>query len=159
MHWASQAPGMPTSVIVDSKITQANVQGQVTSEIMAEKITQYADPEKTELANAHLFMYGEAEQPWQIMANHVLLTANNERADLTGNVKLYRAATADQEETTVMSEQFTWWPQQQFGETDKFITLLQPGLTVTSVGAAVDAAQGEIDLLAEVEVVYEPAFD
>src|SRR5690606_15824511 len=125
-------------------------------ELVAERIEQYVNPEKTELFDAELLFHEQTSEPWQIKADYTLLTAQKEQIEFSGNVQLYRAATATQRETTVITESFTWWPYRKYGETTKEIVLLQPGLEIQGQGATIDMHSQKIELLTGVQVDYDP---
>lgn len=147
-------PHNPDSIADDVLVININAQGNPASRFSAVRMVHYPYQDTTLTTQPNLVIYVNDEQPWTITANHGKAIEGSNSIQLWDNVKFHQPAGSDKPASTVLTESFTYWPNRQFGETDKPVTLLQPGVKVTAVGLTANTITGKVDLLNEVRSSY-----
>lgn len=144
----------PDSIAEDVTIVNMDTDGKPSSRLSAVKMTHFPTNNITFALQPNLTIFLKNEQPWYITAIHGKSTDGNTMIQLWDNVKFLQPGSHETPESTVLTESFTFWPRRKWGETDKPITLLQPGTKITAIGLTADTNTGRIDLLKDVRGSY-----
>jgi len=153
-HIANIINNNPDSIAENVTIINMDLEGNPSSHFSSAKMIHYPNKNTTLVTQPNLVVFIKNEQPWHITAKQGKAVDGNALIQLWDNVKFVQPASQANPESTVLTEKFIFWPQKKIAETDKPITLLQPGTKVTAVGLIANTATGQIDLLKDVRGSY-----
>lgn len=147
----------PDAFLVSSTYTKTNDDGVVQEVIYTSSLNHFQDQDSTtfQKPNAY-FTIKSGQKPWQLSADSGNSKLGLEIIHLVGNVKMYQAASENNKETTVTTEDATIYFNKKYAETDKLVTVKQPGVTAQSMGANVDFNVNVVNFLSAVKEVYIP---
>lgn len=139
----------PDGFIRGAVITDLTPQGQPKLQLLSPKLLHYPD-KSTDMTTPHFVLYADdGGAPWHIYAQYGRALNGMEALLLWDQVKIERAASAKNEETTILTSELNIYPDQKLITSDKKVTLIQPGTRISSVG--VRAYQdGRVELLSNV---------
>jgi len=144
----------PDSIADEVTIITMDVEGKPASKISAKQLIHFPDNNTSLASSPKLTVFIKNEQPWHITANKGKSVDGDNMIQLWDDVQFMQPADQDSPQSLILTESFTFWPKKHLGETDKPITLLQPGTKVTAVGLNADTLSGKIDLLKDVRGSY-----
>lgn len=144
----------PDSIAEKVTIINMDLEGNPSSHFKATKMIHYPNKNTTLATQPNLVVFIKNEQPWHITAKQGKTIDGDTLVQLWDNVKFVQPASQGNPESTILTEKFIFWPHKKIAETDKPITLLQPGTKVTAIGLIADTTTGQIDLLKDVRGSY-----
>lgn len=112
------------------------------------------------LTSPHLKVYKPDQTMWQIDAERGKVKQPNigriEQVELLGSVIMQRPATKKEMPIKVETETIRYEPKKEYAETDDFITLTKPDLTITGTGMRAFLDKSFVELLHNVKTCYIP---
>ncbi|WP_153111492.1 LPS export ABC transporter periplasmic protein LptC [Propionivibrio limicola] len=128
----------PDYVIGDAQLRKLDENGVLQYTLNAKEIHHYPDDDSTDLRQPHL-VYQKAQKPTVTMsADQGRLSQDNERVDLTGNVRVLRAATPKDAELVLTTTELTVLPDDEKAFTDKPVLITQGPSWIKGVGLHID---------------------
>lgn len=127
-----------------------DIDGTPKNKLYAEYMAHYPDDDTTELHMPKLEVYRDNKSPIYISANKGWVTANNEVILLSGAVKLWLNNSNGERELEVNTTEVKILADQEYAETDKFVTMVARNRTTNAVGARAYFNESRIELLNDV---------
>jgi len=140
---------------VSVKMFQAN--GQIKNALSAAYWAYTPDTASSTLQGPRLTIY-KSEQAWQIAANHARVQqpdiATIQAIELSQDVVLNRPATSKTQAVRVETQSLNYKPEKQYAETQQFVKMTKPALTITGVGLRAFLETNWVELLHDVKTYY-----
>jgi len=155
-HPTQKSQEAPDAYMVNVFTTQTNEQGQLESQMITPKMIHYAKQDMTDITTPHFIMYGKSGDPWHIYANNGRYFSQQDKLLLWDQVRVNEPKGKNNQDITLLTSEATVYPSQQYAETDKPVTMFEPGVTVKAIGMKAYAKQGVAKLLTDVQGVYDP---
>ncbi|MAZ39316.1 MAG: LPS export ABC transporter periplasmic protein LptC [Legionellales bacterium] len=93
--------------------------------------------------------------PWFVTANQGKTINGTDIIHLTGNVIIHEPQSKSNNNLTIKTEALTIYPKRNFAETNKSVSINEPGITVHSIGMKVYFKQKRVILLNQARGVYD----
>lgn len=139
---------VPDSYLYEVEGLSTDDTGQVNYRLTANTMIHYPKEDITFFEKIAVWNYLKAGEPWTLAADHGRAQSGKTSLDLWGNVKVHQAPSEGNTENTLLTTALTLYPKQRYAKTASWVTLLQPGITVTALGAEADMETKTIHLLA-----------
>lgn len=145
--------------IVDNFAAQRmNVDGSRRYAVEGKRMVHYPDDNSTQIETPH-FTHFDAEEkhasPVFVTAKRGLVSRNGENVYFIGDVRIDRAAYADQPPLALRTEFLHIIPDQDLAKTDKPLTMTHGTSRVDAVGMVFDNRARTLNLLSNVKVHYD----
>lgn len=144
----------PDFFMADALYTKFNQQGLIRTKIQTNKITHFITNNIYYFDNPIITMHTPNEQPWHITANKGKSERGKSKIYLWDNVKIIRAASANNSDFDITTSSLTVYPETKFAKTLDPITIIQDGNVTKSIGAEADFKTGSIKLLSKIKGIY-----
>jgi lipopolysaccharide export system protein LptC len=146
----------PDTFVLQATYLHLDPNGHLQSKFFSPKVVHYAKDNRSEFASPHVIIYGQDGRPWVIDADHGQSQFGTQQIELWGNVKVQHFITLQQQpELTLLTSRLKYFSDQQLAQTDQPVTILQPGMTVNSVGLKADLKSASVQLISNVKARYE----
>lgn len=133
-----------------------DAQGQIEHEFHAPRLQHYPDDNTTDIDTPEITLYTPNQPTWQIHAAHARAFIKDKRILFWDHVRAEQQASSKKPATTFFTREITLYPKRRYAETSAPIKAVQPGITIKSVGLRADMQKGTLQLLAQVQGLYEP---
>lgn len=153
LHPASKKPDQ---FMIGVTATKFGETGALHSRLTSPDIRHYPQDNTALVLQPNITVFQDTSPPWHITAKRAQASHGLQVIHLYDNVKMHQAAGADNQETTLLTQAMTFYPDRRFAETQKPVTLLQPHNRVDTVGMEVNMADGWVKLLSQARGVYSP---
>jgi len=116
----------------------------------------------TPLNNSHWFknpdiMIAQPNQPaWTIRSQEATSIRGGDEITFNRNVVIHQGHDQHTQESTLTTEEITYFPKTKFAMTKKDVTFVQPGNTIKSTGMNAYLAEKRVQLLSQARGTYEP---
>lgn len=147
---------LPDAIMENVTAMILDKQGKPHIKIVTPKMIHFTDDDTTQLISPELTLYRKSPKPWYVTANHAKATQGIENLEFWENVVIHHAAEENNPATLIKTATLTVHPNQQIAKTNDLITLVQPSLTVKSIGMYADMNTGDIKLLSQARGEYVP---
>jgi lipopolysaccharide export system protein LptC len=134
-----------------------NLAGKPDYRLSAAILRYYRDEGTAELDAPQLTSFRDGDPPWTANAEHGLALANGETVRLLGQAVLYRPASPQGGEITVVTRDLTIHPKDNYAETQQEVTATMGSHKVNAKGMRLFLGDKRIELLSHVRGVYAPA--
>jgi len=140
---------------IDSYIKNGHYQhygkdGQLSYEVISPRAVHYTDGDHLHINKPTIIAKQEDKKAWVINALKGESYGESHKIELIGNV------IATRENTQIKTDSLTAFPQQNYLQTNKTVTMHTPTLTLSGVGMRGDTEHGEITLLSQVQADITP---
>jgi lipopolysaccharide export system protein LptC len=135
-----------------------DAQGQLLHKLISPKIIHIPFEDTLLLRMPEITIYSEdnpPQAPWQITALHGKTINKNQQAWLWGSVVLHQSASDQNKITTILTSRLMVTPATSIAETHAPVTVVEPGLTVHSVGMRAYLKEKRVDLLSRAQGEYD----
>ena len=112
-------PRQPDHVVTQFTAIETDESGRPERRLVAATLRHFVAEDLTELELPRLSLYQTEGPPWQVEAQSGLLLEGGAQVQLENSVRVHRAAAADAESVTLITEALTLWPKRQFAEGDR----------------------------------------
>ncbi len=146
----------PDAFITGVISTQFDKTGQIANRLKAPLLLHYNEDGRTEVHSPHIELPSQDHAPWYIEAAHGQSQGDHKVIDLQKNVHLTQPATEKTGERHIRTDVLHYWPNQHFAQTNKHVTVTEPGSVIQSKGARAYFQENRIQLLEKAQVVYKP---
>ncbi|MDO8953589.1 MAG: LPS export ABC transporter periplasmic protein LptC [Gammaproteobacteria bacterium] len=137
---------------------QTNALGQLAYSATVDSITQFSNGNNN-FINLAATTYNQTNTPpWHLTSPTGQTLDNNNQVILSGNITLFRNATAKYAAIRVQTQSATIYPQKNYAKTTYPITIYEPGTKniTTAIGAEAYFKTQKVNLLSQVNSIYEP---
>lgn len=130
----------PDYILNDIVMRRLDQDGQLRYTLRAANIRHYPDNDTTDLLSPLLTHQNrrDAKPPVTISADRGRLSNDNERVDLHGDVRIYRAPSGKYEKLTAFMNELTAFPNEETASTQSPVLIMQGKSWVKGVGMRVD---------------------
>lgn len=144
----------------DLVVTHYTDTGAIKDQIKAKYWAYLPEKELSTLEQPSLLLFKPNGAEWTVTANdaiayHKTLDSKISKLDLQKNVQIVRAPTNDFVPVNMHTAQVYYFPDTELVETDKFVEMHKPGVTITGVGLKSDLQKNVVTLLDQVATKYE----
>lgn len=150
---AELPPHTPDYTISGFTASTMDTSGRLRRRMQAEHLAHYPDDGVTELTAPRLVFFRGKAPPWRVDAGSGRVTAEGDRVDLAGGVRMVRPE--GDGEVTLVTEALEVRPDAEYAQTDRPVTLTAPGAEVHGVGMEAYLKEQRLVLLNDVEGRYE----
>lgn len=151
----------PQEYMTRVSVTTYTEEGQLKNELSAHYWAYLPELDTSNLTQPHLTVYKLDGTIWHIDAKEGACTQPTlgaiENIQLKNEVVLQRQASQNTYPIRLETSALNYQPKKQYAETDQFITMTKPGLTITGVGLRAFIEQGIVELLHNVKTLYTTA--
>lgn len=123
----------PDYVVEGIRALAMDIHGQPWRRLAAEQLRHYPQDNRSELDQPQLWLHSTDAPPWRLSAERGAILGEAEQIMLSGAVRARRAATTDSAALEMRTTQLELLPDQQFGQTDRFIELTRGAERITAV--------------------------
>ncbi len=131
--------------------------GKLNMKIEAPKLVHFTKDDMTDLTAPIITLYRQSPMPWFISAKFAKATQGVENVNFQQNVVIRHSTDVETPETIIKTAALMVHPNAKTAETKELITLLQPNLTVKSIGMFANMHSGDIKLLSQPRGEYVPS--
>ncbi len=144
-------PSGPDFIARDTELTGFGKDGTRRYVLVADRLIHFPQDDFTELEQPRLQMSGDGRDT-RIRAVHARVSPGGERVELSGEVKVHRAAHADDPGLMLESATLTVWPDSHRASTDSPVLLTRDRMRAEGKGMRADNLFGTLELIGEVRV-------
>lgn len=146
----------PDFIIKNVVYVDTNDLGHIKTRFMSPQVIHYPKQDTYYFLSPHVIAYSEdGKAPWDITALYGQSTDHNETLVLWKNVRLHELASAKNADTLITTSKLFIYPKLNYAHTDAPVTLIQPDLTVNSIGMNVYFKEKRVQLLKQAHEVYD----
>jgi lipopolysaccharide export system protein LptC len=158
-------PPLPTNIgsvaIPDAYMEEVNAlimdkDGKLKMKIQTPRLVHFNNDDITNLTAPLITLYRQSPMPWYISSNYAKSTQGIDNVHFRENVVIRHAMDKSTPETVIKTTSLMVHPNAKTAETNELITLLQPNLTMTSIGMIANMDSGDIKLLSQPRGEYVP---
>jgi lipopolysaccharide export system protein LptC len=152
----SAQPHNPDGIAFDVTYIDMDKNGLTAHIIYTPKLTHYPYQNSSIFLKPNIFINNSNKQPWHITADSGTSKYGTKIINLVGNVKLHQKPGPNNKELTINTTKATIYTQTKFVKTDQPVKILEPGSTITAIGATADLNKKIVNLLSQVKEIYVP---
>jgi len=143
--------------IVDNFVsTQSGPDGLLRHRLDARRMSHFLDDDSTLLEQPKLTHYTEKRLEVKATSDTALMSSDGEVITMTGNVRLTRAASADQSELVMRTSTLEVTPDKGFARTDQPVVIQNATSRTDAVGLEFDYNTRQLELLRDVRTSWQP---
>jgi LPS export ABC transporter protein LptC len=150
-------PHNPDAFAINATFVQMDNNGHINDIIYSPKLIHYPYQNSAVFQQPVITIINPNTKPYHITAKYGHSTYGTKIINLLGNVKLHQPAGPNNKALTITTSAATFYSQKKYITTDQFVTIHQPGLTTTAIGASDDLNKKIIKLHSQVKDIYEPS--
>jgi lipopolysaccharide export system protein LptC len=149
------------STTVDATITQLTVrqfneEGQL-STLLTSPLMEHIPKKNVHLLSAPFIKIMQPNQPsWEISSRKARAVDGGQQITFIKDVVVHQKPGKDSVESTLKTEEVTYFPKEKKATTDRFVTFEQPGNTVESTGMNAYLDEKRVELLHGAKGSYAP---
>ncbi|WP_454781190.1 LPS export ABC transporter periplasmic protein LptC [Legionella sp. WA2022007384] len=143
------------TTIVNVKVRQFNPQGTIANILTSPFMQHIQNGNVYLLQNPHIIVSQEEQPPWDISSLKAKSFEGGKQITFTGNVVVRQKKGA--EESTLKTEEVTYFPKEKKASSDLLVTYEQPGNIVQSTGMNAYLDEKRVELLHQARGSYVPA--
>lgn len=148
----------PEEYMSNVSLKTYTIDGLLKNELHAEYWAYLPEKNCSELTTPHLTVYKPDKTVWHIDAKQGRVSqpslAKVQEVELSDHVVIRRPATAKSVPIKLETAQIRYQPDKEYAESDEFVSLSKPNLTVTSQGMKAFLDRGFVELLHDVKTYY-----
>lgn len=147
-------PTTPDAFMTGMDYTSFDVTGQWSNRLHSAHVTHYIDQDTSTLEMPKMFSRS-GPLTWVITANSGVAKQGLKFVHLVDQVQIDRIHAVKGKTLTLLTSTLDAYPPKKWIQTDKPVTIIQPGSTVHATGLTADLNTGDIHLLSQVQGTYE----
>ena len=146
----------PDTIIKQLTIQQFDAKGQL-SHYLQTPLMRHVPLENTHQLDTPNIIISQPNQPsWEINARQAIALNGGQQITFKNDVTIHQKKDAHREETTLSTEELTYFPKSQLATTEKNILILQAKNSVRSTGMNAWLAENRVQLLSNARGTYAP---
>lgn len=139
------------------KVQQFNTEGALAN-LLTTPVMQHIQKGDVYLfQNPHILVSQEEQPPWDIRSNNARSFEGGKRITFRGNVVVHQKSNNKTQESTMKTEEVTYFPKEKKATTDLLVTYEQPGNIIQSKGMNAYLDEKRVELLHQARGSYAPA--
>ncbi|MBK1647530.1 LPS export ABC transporter periplasmic protein LptC [Rhabdochromatium marinum] len=123
----------PDYVVDGIRALMLDDNGHPSRRLSAEQLRHYPDNDSSELEHPRLLVYDQQAPSWDISSERGWVAADAKQITLSGAVTAHRAATPDSAAIRLLTSEMTFFPDDKYAETDRFVEIDSGPHRITSV--------------------------
>lgn len=152
----SNSINAPDAFMEDVNALIMDKDGKLNLKITAPKLIHFNKDDESQLTSPVITLYRQSPMPWLITSKFANATDGIDNVKFKENVVIRHANDITTPETVIKTNTLLVHTNKKTAETNDRITMLQPNLTVKSIGMFADMNSGDIKLLSQVRGEYVP---
>lgn len=108
------------------------------------------------LKTPHIQIIQPGEPAWDIRSNQATAIHGGEHITFKDQVILHQNTGGHTQESTIKTEQLTYFQQEKLAISDQAVQFIQPGIIINSIGIRASLTNKRIQLLSKARALYEP---
>jgi len=108
------------------------------------------------LKNPHIKIAQKNQPPWDIRAEHATALHNGKQITFNKHVLIHQKKDAHTQESTLATEEITYFPENKLATTPKLVEFTQAGNVMKSTGMKAWLAENRVQLLSNAQGTYVP---
>ncbi|MCK4608598.1 MAG: LPS export ABC transporter periplasmic protein LptC [Gammaproteobacteria bacterium] len=149
-------PHNPDAYAINLHYTQLDTNGKVKNIIHTPKLLHYPFENSADFETPDITIINPKAKPWHITAQRGHSVQGTKIVTLIDQVKMHQNASHNNKEMTITTSRATIDLHNKYISTDQFVTIMQPGITTTAIGANADLDKKIVNLLSNVHEIYDP---
>jgi lipopolysaccharide export system protein LptC len=142
--------------IVDNFVaSQTGLDGLPRHTLRATRMSHFLDDDTTHLENPRLVHYTDKRLEVTAISDRAQLSSDGEVIRMSGNVRLTRAAVANQSELVLLTESLVVTPDKGFARTDQPVVIRNETSRTDAVGLEFDYNTRQLELLRDVRTTWQ----
>ena len=129
--------------------------GTVKDTFESNHVTHFTDYDTTHAQTPNIVAYGENGAPWYVTADQGTMSHGDNNIHLQGHVNIHQPPGPKSHNATLTTSALNYYPNRQYAETNKPVTIVQPGTHIEAVGMTANLKTGDINLLHQSRGEYE----
>ena len=146
----------PDTIISQLTVQQFDVKGQLSQYLQTPLMSHTPLDNTHQLETPHIIIAQLNQPSWEIHALEATALHGGKQITFKNNVMIRQKKDEHREETTLTTEELTYFPKTQLATTQKEITLVQAQNTVQSTGMKAYLAENRVQLLNNARGTYAP---
>ncbi|WP_419420882.1 LPS export ABC transporter periplasmic protein LptC [Legionella sp. D16C41] len=146
----------PDSIAIGLKVQQFDSKGALAHSLESPQAKHIPEKDIYIFATPHIVLKQENEPNWDIHAQKALAFEKGKQINLRGNVVIHQEKGLKSPESTLKTEELTYFPEQKFATTNLAVIFRQPGSVIHSEGMNAYLDQKRVELLNNAHATYEP---
>jgi len=147
-------PTTPDTFMTNMHYVSFDKNGEWNSKLQVTRMTHYPDKDTSILEKPQYISRTKDQLTWVISADHGTAQEGLKKINLKDHVLVDRIHAINGNTLSLRTTEMVAFPKENFAQTDKPVTIIQPGSTVNAVGLTVNMNSGDIHLLSGVEGNY-----
>ncbi len=143
------------TIIYDLRVRQFDTQGQLTHWLQTPQLTHIPENNIHELKTPYIKVTQKNEASWEIHAQEAIAVQGGKQVTFRKKVIISKQNDNHSPETTLKTEEITYFPKDQLATTLKDVTFVQSGNQVQSTGMKAYLAENRIQLLSNARGIYD----
>lgn len=152
---APKARHIPDFFLTEFELTSMDRGGAPRYRLHALGMTHYVDNDTAELVVPHMTMFRDGAPPWEGRSATGWVAGGGEMVGLSGDVVIERPGAAAAPGIEIRTDEMEVWPEREYAETDRPVTLRDALGVTQAVGMRADFGRHVLELHAEVRGVYD----
>lgn len=138
-------------------VRQFNQEGALTN-VLTSPFMQHVQKDNVYLfQNPHIVVSQEEQPPWDIRSKNAKSFEGGKQITFTGNVVVHQKKGNKSQESTLKTEEVTYFPKEKKASSDVLVTYEQPGNIIQSTGMNAYLDEKRVELLHQARGSYVPA--
>lgn len=151
------APDDYEAFAIDIVSTKYSDQGTKRYELSSPRLNHYKHDNQTHVDEPVLHLYNPHQESWQVTAQYATAHQGKSIIEFINNVNISGAGTRNHQNTQLLTEKMTYYPDNNSAHTPLPVTIIQPGSLIHATGMNVAFNAGTINLLSKIYGSYDPA--
>jgi len=146
----------PDAIMSDFTATKMSVLGAPRMVLQAQQMRHFSDDDSTEVDLPKLTTLSPDRPPIYTESLRGLVSSKGDEVFLRDQVKVTRAANAEQQEMTLLTEYLRVVPDKDWADTNLAVTIIKPDTLIHAIGLEMDNNARTLKLLAQVRSEHAP---
>ncbi len=130
--------------------------GRLISHLQSPEVQHIPASDTHFFTSPHLTLTQTDQPAWEINAKHGQVIKNGEQIIFTHEVIIHQNKSEHNQESTLRSEEITYFPKEKLATSQSAVSFEQPGRTVRSAGMKAYLADKRVQLLSQAHATFEP---
>jgi LPS export ABC transporter protein LptC len=153
-HKKTNERNLPRAIMHNVTVHQYGADGALSEILITPKLVNYAKDNTSFLTTPNITIFSPPGPAWKITSVYGRAIQGIDTILLWNNVVMQRPGSIFHPPAKMTTDHFTFYPKTKTGHTNAAVTLTQPGMVVTAIGAKADLNNKTITLLSHTKGVY-----
>lgn len=144
----------PDTIISQLTVKQFDENGRISNYLQTPSMQHVPLNNTHQLVTPHIIVTQKNQTPWEIDALEATALYGGKEITFNKQVVIHQKQTEHTQETTLKTEQITYFPKKQLATTPKEVTFTQAGNVVQSTGMKAYLAESHVQLLNNARGTY-----